>query len=127
MYYEGSVVHESLVDPGLSCAMYGGEAARICFLARSCLLALGRWQLKHGVQGILANQPALADLDSGNFTLLDFPRDSLARHAEDGRRLFRGEQLLCAHDSYHLPSIEDNKRQYNHYKTTVQPKNVINR
>jgi hypothetical protein len=79
--------------------MYGGEAAYTCFLARSCLLTLGRWWLKQSVQGILRNEPVLADFDCRKLAPLDFPSHTIRFDAQALGCFSRGVVFKVAHIS----------------------------
>src|SRR5262245_1257037 len=83
--------------PGcFSCAIATG--GRVTPLSgHSCRLTLGRLRLKQGVQGILANQPLLADFDRRELTSLNFPSDRIRLHAQDFRRFSRGVEFRFAH------------------------------
>lgn len=73
-------------------------------LGRSSYLTLGRGGLKHGIQGILPNQPLLANFNRGELTPLNFPSNRIGLHAQDFRRLSRGIELRFAH-VYITPSL----------------------
>jgi hypothetical protein len=120
VYHAGCVVHGSLSCRGLSCAMYGGEAACTCFLARSYLLTLGLRRLKHGVQGFPADQPLFSDFHGADLTSLDLARERIRSHAQDFRRLGRREQLLRAHTDDHLLPVWPLKRVIIYYIATYQ-------
>jgi hypothetical protein len=88
---------------GLSYAIHtGGRLPPL--LGRSSYLTLGRGGLKHGIQGILPNQPLLANFDRGELTPLNFSSNRIGLHAQDFRRLSRGIELRFAH-AYITPSL----------------------
>jgi hypothetical protein len=68
MYHAGCVVHGFLSSRGLSCAMSGGEAGHVRFLARGNILTFS-WRLRHGrsahepLEVLPTDKPGLSQLD----------------------------------------------------------------
>jgi hypothetical protein len=86
----------------LLCDRTGGRLPPL--LGSSSYLTLGRGGLKHGIQGILPNQPLLANFDRGELTSLNLSGNRIGLHAQDFRRLSRGIELRFAH-VYITPSL----------------------
>jgi hypothetical protein len=66
-------------------------------LAQHSLRTLGRWRLKKGVQGVLREQPLLADFDRGKLSSLNLFRHTTWLNTQTFGGFSRGVMLGFAH------------------------------